>query len=169
MTPHRTHLILGLGLLVPSLALAQNSASGTSVKTLVAQPNTAAVASDSTIAACFVPASGTIYRIELPGLPTSCLGTTHIRFTWHVRGPQGDPGAAGPTGPTGAAGATGTTGSAGATGATGPNGAPGATGAAGSAGATGATGPNGAPGATGARSEERRVGKECRSRWSPYH
>ena len=23
--------------------------------------------------------------------------------------------------------------------------------------------------ATGARSEERRVGKECRSRWSPYH
>ena len=22
---------------------------------------------------------------------------------------------------------------------------------------------------TGARSEERRVGKECRSRWSPYH
>src|SRR5256885_17231488 len=25
------------------------------------------------------------------------------------------------------------------------------------------------PVATGARSEERRVGKECRSRWSPYH
>src|SRR5258708_19305079 len=24
-------------------------------------------------------------------------------------------------------------------------------------------------GATAARSEERRVGKECRSRWSPYH
>src|SRR3712207_9403826 len=24
-------------------------------------------------------------------------------------------------------------------------------------------------GATGVRSEERRVGKECRSRWSPYH
>ena len=24
-------------------------------------------------------------------------------------------------------------------------------------------------GAAGARSEERRVGKECRSRWSPYH
>ena len=23
--------------------------------------------------------------------------------------------------------------------------------------------------ATGSRSEERRVGKECRSRWSPYH
>src|SRR3982751_1229831 len=26
-----------------------------------------------------------------------------------------------------------------------------------------------APGAIGYRSEERRVGKECRSRWSPYH
>src|SRR3712207_8853908 len=26
-----------------------------------------------------------------------------------------------------------------------------------------------APGALRARSEERRVGKECRSRWSPYH
>src|SRR5258708_15157792 len=25
------------------------------------------------------------------------------------------------------------------------------------------------PGGTGERSEERRVGKECRSRWSPYH
>src|SRR5258708_26006000 len=30
---------------------------------------------------------------------------------------------------------------------------------------TGFLGPNGA----GKRSEERRVGKECRSRWSPYH
>src|SRR5215471_18414508 len=25
------------------------------------------------------------------------------------------------------------------------------------------------PSSTGTRSEERRVGKECRSRWSPYH
>src|SRR3712207_1134888 len=25
------------------------------------------------------------------------------------------------------------------------------------------------PGSIGSRSEERRVGKECRSRWSPYH
>src|SRR3712207_7833253 len=28
---------------------------------------------------------------------------------------------------------------------------------------------NGLLGADGKRSEERRVGKECRSRWSPYH
>src|ERR1044071_3262530 len=107
MTPHRTHLILGLGLLLPSLAFAQNGAVGTSEKTLVAQPISASAATDSTIAACFVPASGTIYRIELPGLPTSCLATSHIKFTWHSRGPQGDPGAAGATGSTGAAGAAG--------------------------------------------------------------
>ena len=29
--------------------------------------------------------------------------------------------------------------------------------------------PTGQPTVAGARSEERRVGKECRSRWSPYH
>ena len=28
---------------------------------------------------------------------------------------------------------------------------------------------NGSTAGTSARSEERRVGKECRSRWSPYH
>ena len=28
---------------------------------------------------------------------------------------------------------------------------------------------NASIGAVGSRSEERRVGKECRSRWSPYH
>ena len=32
---------------------------------------------------------------------------------------------------------------------------------------TGIIGPNGSGKTT--RSEERRVGKECRSRWSPYH
>ena len=32
-----------------------------------------------------------------------------------------------------------------------------------------ARGEKGETGATGPRSEERRVGKECRSRWSPYH
>src|SRR6476620_5875612 len=32
-----------------------------------------------------------------------------------------------------------------------------------------ASGPSPKTGASFARSEERRVGKECRSRWSPYH
>src|ERR1043166_8681706 len=109
MTLQRSHLILGLGLLVPSLVLAQNGAVGSSAPAPRAQ--LAAIASDSTIAACFVPASGTVYRIELPGLPSSCLATSHIRFTWQSRGPQGDAGAAGATGAAGAAGGTGSTGS----------------------------------------------------------
>ena len=33
----------------------------------------------------------------------------------------------------------------------------------------GLIGPDGAGKSTTIRSEERRVGKECRSRWSPYH
>ena len=47
----------------------------------------------------------------------------------------------------------------------------GLTGPAGPTGPTGLTGPAGPTGPTGltGRSEERRVGKECRSRWSPYH
>src|SRR5215510_8723094 len=46
--------------------------------------------------------------------------------------------------------------------------APGATGVEDQTAVAGATGPDSAP-STPARSEERRVGKECRSRWSPYH
>ena len=36
-------------------------------------------------------------------------------------------------------------------------------------GALGASRPKAAPRPSRERSEERRVGKECRSRWSPYH
>ena len=39
----------------------------------------------------------------------------------------------------------------------------------GTAGENGKDGTDGKDGSNGARSEERRVGKECRSRWSPYH
>jgi len=94
-------------------------------------------------------------------------------------GPTGPIGLTGPTGAVGPAGATGATGVAGPAGPTGPIGLTGPTGAVGPVGATGATGvagpagPTGPIGLTGAigptRSEERRVGKECRSRWSPYH
>src|ERR1043166_9978545 len=111
MTQQRSHLILGLGLLVPSPVRARSGAAGASAPALTARPAPAAIAADSTIAACFVPASGTVYRIELPGLPSSCLATSHIRFTWQSRGPQGDAGAAGATGAAGAAGGTGSTGS----------------------------------------------------------
>src|ERR1043166_4289302 len=136
MSLRRFYLGLSLGLLVPSLALAQSgqSTGGTSSST----GQLAAAVGDS-ITACYVPASGTIYRIGLTGLPTSCLASSHIRFTWNAGG------APGATGATGAAGATGANGPAGPTGANGP------------AGATGANGPTAAPGANG---PEARTGRD---------
>src|SRR5258708_38805732 len=57
------------------------------------------------------------------------------------------------------------------TGAQGDSGAQGQIGNQGVGGTLGATGAQGQQGDIGSqgRSEERRVGKECRSRWSPYH
>src|SRR5690349_22080117 len=72
-------------------------------------------------------------------------------------------------GATGAQGPTGPQGPTGADGATGANGATGAAGAAGATGATGAQGPTGPQGPAGPRSEERRVGKEGRSRGWRWH
>ena len=62
----------------------------------------------------------------------------------------------------------GLTGAGGAGGSAGAAGSGGAAGGGGGSAATGGTGAGGTSGAAG-RSEERRVGKECRSRWSPYH
>jgi hypothetical protein len=41
----------------------------------------AAQAPDSFVA-CYVPASGTVYRIAAPGLPADCLAPEHARFSW---------------------------------------------------------------------------------------
>jgi hypothetical protein len=32
--------------------------------------------------ACYVPASGTVYRIKEPGSPQSCNSTQHVEFSW---------------------------------------------------------------------------------------
>ena len=58
---------------------------------------------DNTIRACYVPASGTIYRIGVAGAPTECRGG-HIEMQWNVAGPAGTQGEAGPAGPVGPAG-----------------------------------------------------------------
>ena len=71
--------------------------------------------------------------------------------TGSERGEKGKIGPAGPIGPEGETGPQGPTGPIGKTG----------------RGLKGLSGPRGLIGP--ARSEERRVGKECRSRWSPYH
>jgi hypothetical protein len=124
--------------------------------------------SASVLYACYVPGSGTVYRIKQPGLRTSCSAPNHIEFSWNEdglagpAGPQGPAGPAGPQGPAGAAGpagAQGPVGPAGTPGAAGPQGPAGPAGAdggagpqgpAGPAGATGAQGPQGPAGATGA-------------------
>jgi hypothetical protein len=117
-----------------------------------------AAAQSTTIYACYVPSTGTVYRIKATGLGDSCKSPQHIQFSWNETGPQGPAGPAGPTGATGPAGATGGTGPQGPagpqgeTGATGPAGATGGTGPQGPAGPqgeTGATGPAGATGGTG--------------------
>src|SRR5690606_16891181 len=78
--------------------------------------------------ACYVPASGTVYRIGVSGAPATCLDPTHVAFSWSVAGPQGPAGpqglqgAAGPAGPTGPAGPQGPPG---AVGPAGPQGPPG--------------------------------------------
>src|SRR3712207_9411521 len=74
------------------------------------------------------------------------------------QGPKGDQGEMGPQGPKGDQGEMGPQG---------PKGDQGEVGPQGPKGDQGEVGPQGPDSPQ--RSEERRVGKECRSRWSPYH
>ena len=65
------------------------------------------------IDACYVPASGTIYRVNAAGAPANCLSPTHVRFTWNqqgLKGDKGDTGAKGEMGATGPKGDKGDTG-----------------------------------------------------------
>ncbi|MEX1256951.1 MAG: hypothetical protein WEG36_04965, partial [Gemmatimonadota bacterium] len=113
---------------------------------------------DEEIFACYVPASGTVYRIKEPGLPDACFSPEHIQFSWKVSG-EGTTGPQGPAGPQGDPGATGAQGEPGPTGAQGPEGFQGEQGPTGPQGDTGLQGPEGPagpqgdPGATGAQGE----------------
>lgn len=56
---------------------------------------------------CYVPISGTVYRIKTDGLPDKCRSAQHVEFTWSsqgVAGPQGPQGQQGPAGEQGPAG-----------------------------------------------------------------
>jgi hypothetical protein len=55
---------------------------------------------------CYVPGSGTVYRIKSAGAPSQCASTRHVEFTWNEEGAQGPQGPAGPPGPEGPAGAS---------------------------------------------------------------
>jgi hypothetical protein len=105
---------------------------------LIAAPRTAQTSGTPTagvtsapalIYACYVPASGTVYRIKEADLKQSCVSPHHIEFNWNQQGPVG------PQGPQGIQGIQGVAGPTGATGATGPAGPTGPTGPAGTSGA----------------------------------
>jgi len=42
-----------------------------------------------TLEACFVPGSGTVYRIAADGAPDACRSPKHVRFTWSTSVPSG--------------------------------------------------------------------------------
>src|ERR1035437_5065079 len=44
---------------------------------------------NAVIVACYVPASGTVYRIGVQGLPADCLSADHVKFSWNAQGIQG--------------------------------------------------------------------------------
>ncbi len=116
----------------------------------------ASVRADDMLTACYVPLSGTIYRIGAPRTPTACLSSTHVPFSFPsstVIGPVGEKGATGDAGAPGAKGDAGVKGDKGERGDKGDKGDQGLMGPPGPSGAQGATGASGAPGATGAKGD----------------
>lgn len=80
---------------------------------------------DGVLYACYVPASGTVYRIKEPGTPDACRSPRHVEFNWNEAGPQGPSGPPGPTGDQGDDGLPGAKGDPGDEGPEGPEGPPG--------------------------------------------
>jgi hypothetical protein len=72
--------------------------------------------------ACYVPASGTVYRIRGEGLRESCASQDHVEFSWDAEGPPGPEGPQGPQGPQGPEGPQGAQGPQGPQGPEGPQG-----------------------------------------------
>ena len=102
--------------------------------------------------ACYVRASGTVYRIKEPGTPDSCRSRRHIEFSWNeagAQGPEGSEGPPGPPGPDGPEGSEGPPGPPGPDGPEGPEGPPGPPGPEGPEGPGGPEGPEGPPGVLG--------------------
>src|SRR5688572_10433689 len=97
------------------------------------------VSSSTEVFACYMPTSGTMYRIKLPGLAQNCLAPDHIIFSWREGTPE--TGSVGPMGPQGPAGPQGAPGAQGDVGPSGPAGPVGPAGSAGPQGPQGETGP----------------------------
>jgi hypothetical protein len=111
--PARRALPAGLALVAISM-LALGAGAQTAPSVTAVDPNV--------IYACYVPTSGTVYRIRTTDTREECAAKSHVLFWFNETGPAGPQG---PAGPTGAAGATGPTGPAGPTGPQGPAGSAG--------------------------------------------
>jgi hypothetical protein len=61
----------------------------------------------SVLYGCYVPSSGTVYRIKGLGLPDACRSQQHVQFTWSLQGPAGPQGQTGPQGAQGPQGPAG--------------------------------------------------------------
>ena len=105
--PARLALPAGLALVAISM-LAPGAGAQTAPSVTAVDPNV--------IYACYVPTSGTVYRIRTTDTRKQCATQSHVFFWFNQTGPAGPQGPTGPAGPTGAAGATGATGPAGPTG-----------------------------------------------------
>lgn len=112
--------------------------------------------------ACYVPNSGTVYRVRTVDTKETCASHVHILFQLGggegsvgptgpqgPMGPAGEAGPMGPTGPQGPAGPQGEIGPMGPAGPTGPQGPAGIDGKPGPIGPIGPTGPQGPPGPQG--------------------
>lgn len=115
---HHSKPARAAGALVAAIALAAAASSPLEAQTTV-------------LSACYVPSTGTVYRVGQPGLASACVKTEHVLFTWNQ---AGTPGPAGPQGPTGHEGQIGPEGPAGPTGPAGPAGPPGPPGPGGASG-----------------------------------
>ena len=118
--PARRALPIGLLMAALTVLAPDGSAQGPSVSTTI-DPNI--------IYACYVPLSGTMYRIRTTDTREQCASTTHVMFFFNQTGPQGPQGPQGPAGPAGPTGPTGPQGPTGPAGPTGPQGPAGPAGA----------------------------------------
>jgi len=101
------------------LAVVAGVAFAPSLRAQLALPN---AVDPNVIYQCYVPGSGTVYRIKTSDTREVCASSSHIMYYFNQTGPQGPQGPAGPAGPQGPAGPTGATGPQGPAGPTGPQG-----------------------------------------------
>lgn len=59
---------------------------------LASAPTSAFAQAPELLYACYVPKTGTVYRIRSAGAPATCVKAEHVEFSWNKEGPQGPEG-----------------------------------------------------------------------------